>query len=329
MFIEQGFKGESSWRRYLGGSFAVFMLLLVGQAFLAGVLVLKFFASDEEVQEQFQEGIDFSNISEIAGLSSNLITFLMLSSFAFAMLGVYLAVKFIHQRSFKSVTTTRKNFDWKRFLLSFLIIGGLIVVSTLVSYFSSNEDFIIQFNLIPFLILFVISIIFIPLQAGFEEYFFRGYLMQGLGVIFKNKWFPLIVTSVFFGVMHGANPEVAKLGKTLLIYYIGTGFFLGIVTLMDEGLELVLGFHIANNLFQILLITSTYSVFQTESVFKDLSEPDSALDEILFPLLVVYPLLILFFAKKYKWKDWKEKLTGAVAEPVLEETTPQDYFIEK
>ena len=34
-----------------------------------------------------------------------------------------------------------------------------------------------------------------------------------------------------------------------MIYYIGTGFLFGIMTLMDEGTELALGFHAANNLF--------------------------------------------------------------------------------
>ena len=43
------------------------------------------------------------------------------------------------------------------------------------------------------------------------------------------------------------NPEVEKLGYLILVYYIGSGLFLGIITLMDEGIELALGFHFANN----------------------------------------------------------------------------------
>jgi hypothetical protein len=33
------------------------------------------------------------------------------------------------------------------------------------------------------------------------------------------------------------HPEVTKMGTSFLVYYVGTGFFLGIL-LMDEGLEL-------------------------------------------------------------------------------------------
>ena len=66
--------------------------------------------------------------------------------------------------------------------------------------------------------------------------------MQGLGVLAKNRWLPLIFTSTLFGLMHIANPEIGKLGYMLMVHYIGTGFLLGIMTLMDEGLELALGF---------------------------------------------------------------------------------------
>ena len=61
-----------------------------------------------------------------------------------------------------------------------------------------------------------------------------------------------------------------------MIYYIGTGLFLGIVTLMDEGLELALGFHAANNLFTALLVTADWTAFKTYSIFKDMSDPTEA-----------------------------------------------------
>jgi membrane protease YdiL (CAAX protease family) len=67
--------------------------------------------------------------------------------------------------------------------------------------------------------------------------------------------------------MHIFNPEVSKIGYIILVYYIGTGLLLGIVTLMDEGMELALGFHAANNLVGALLISSDWSAFQTNSIF--------------------------------------------------------------
>ncbi|MEX0361926.1 MAG: CPBP family glutamic-type intramembrane protease, partial [Allomuricauda sp.] len=122
---------------------------------------------------------------------------------------------------------------------------------------------------------------------------------------------PLLITSVLFGVMHAANPEVEKLGMGIMVYYIGTGLFLGILTLMDEGLELALGFHAANNLITALLVTADWTAFQTNSIYKDISDPVMGYD-VLVPIFVVFPLLLWFFGKKYKWTNWKDKLFGRV-----------------
>lgn len=140
--------------------------------------------------------------------------------------------------------------------------------------------------------------------------------MQGIGVLAKNRWLPLIITSVVFGGLHIANPEVDKLGPVIMIFYIGTGFFMGIMTLMDEGMELALGFHAGNNLIAALLVTADWTVFKTNSILKDISEPTAGFD-ILVPVLVVYPIFLLIMARRYKWTDWKGKLFGKVEEPVV------------
>jgi hypothetical protein len=113
--------------------------------------------------------------------------------------------------------------------------------------------------------------------------------------------------------MHIANPEIGKLGYILLIYYIGTGFFLGIMTLMDEGLELALGFHAANNLFGVLLVTYDWGALQADAIFKNIAIAEGAvLSEILVPVFVVFPILLFVFSKIYKWDNWNQKLFGRV-----------------
>tara|TARA_R110002096_G_scaffold27330_11_gene83785 strand:+ start:29 stop:745 length:717 start_codon:yes stop_codon:yes gene_type:complete len=229
----------------------------------------------------------------------------------------------------------------------------------------------------------------VPLQTSFEEYLFRGYLMQGIGVSSTYKKFPiiliytlmsivlciyfnniysfgfltslgifilltgmlililnlkstdtfiespsyqvlynilkrnstsLIITSAVFGLLHIANPEVDKLGYVIMIHYIGIALFLGVITLMDEGLELALGFHAANNLFIALLVTADWTAMQTHSILKDMSDPEKmGLGEIFFPVFVVFPILLFILSKKYKWTNWKDKLFGKVVEPPKED----------
>jgi membrane protease YdiL (CAAX protease family) len=156
----------------------------------------------------------------------------------------------------------------------------------------------------------------LPLQTSFEEFLFRGYLMQGIGIAAKNRWVPLLITGLVFGLMHGLNPEIEKLGYSVLSVYVGLGLFLGIITLMDDGMELALGFHAANNMIIALLVTSDWTALQTDSIFLDVSEP-SAVGQIV-PIFIILPILTFVFAKKYKWTNWKEKLTGRVERPQKE-----------
>lgn len=190
---------------------------------------------------------------------------------------------------------------------AFFLWGLITVLLLIVDYLFNPTDYQWNFKLLPFIILFIITITLIPIQAGFEEYIFRGYLLHGFTSFFKKPWLSLIMTSVIFGFLHASNPEVEKIGYSILIYYIGTGFFLGILTIVDRGIELALGFHISNNLLISLLLTSSWTAFQTESIFLDISEPSVGF-EVIFPLLVVYPLFLFIVSKKYKLSNWKNKL---------------------
>ena len=79
-------------------------------------------------------------------------------------------------------------------------------------------------------------------------------------------------------------------------------------------MELALGFHAATNLVISLLVTSDWTVFQTNSILLDLSDPSTGY-EVLVPVLVLYPSLIAIMAWKYKWTNWREKLFGKVVPP--------------
>jgi membrane protease YdiL (CAAX protease family) len=262
-----------------------------------------------------------SDVSEIAKLlGNNLFLFLMLVSFAVGLFGVIFSAKVLHKQSFIHLTTARSKIDWSRFWFIFVIWGIFSAGSTYLSYYFAPEDYIFNFNLKPFLILCALVIFLLPLQTSFEEYFLRGYLMQGLGVLLKNRWAPLFITSLIFGVLHGSNPEVDKLGPVMMIFYIGTGLVLGIMTLMDDGLELALGFHAANNMFTAVLVTSDWSALQTDALLTYTADPEKmALAEIAGPVFIVYPILLYILSKKYGWTNWKEKLFGPVTVPPQED----------
>lgn len=303
MFIEQGVKPENHFWKYILGSLAIIFASFVGQIIFAAAILYDSFSSKKLYPT--------TNDAVMSYFDSNLTLLLVLFSFVFTMIAVYGVVRLIHKQTILSVTTSRNKVDWKRIIFSFSLWSAFTIITTLISYFYDPSNFIFNFKPIPFAILAVIAILLVPIQTSCEEYIFRGYLMQGFANLAKNKWFPLLLTSLIFGSLHYFNPEVAKVGPIIMVYYIGTGFFLGIITLMDEGMELALGFHAANNLIGALLVTADWTALQTHSIFKDISEP-SAGYEVFFPVLVIFPLLLFIFSKKYNWNNWKEKLTGKI-----------------
>jgi len=296
-FIQQGYTGKLGKWKYLLPTLGFLGLMILN------FLAIKFLDID----------VDEFTRKEIARKGANRFLFESLIPMAIFLAGLFIWVKYVHKQTITSLTTSRKKTDWKRIFFSFTLWGIITAGMTIAAYYMTPEDFVWNLNWDKFLILAVIAIVLVPLQTSFEEYFFRGYLMQGLATVVKNRWFPLLFTSIIFGLMHGANPEVEKIGPIIMVYYIGTGLFLGVITLMDEGLELALGFHAANNLITALLVTTDWTVFQTDSILRDVSEPSAGFD-ILLPVLVIFPILLFVFAKKYNWTNWKEKLTGKVEE---------------
>ena len=303
MFLEQGIKKENKFGKYLLGSVFILFASFLGQIPMLLAIGYETKFKGRSYPENDKMLMRF--------FDPNLTLFYILISFVFAFFAIVLVLKYLHQQKLVSIVTSRKKMDWSRVKFSFIIWSFFTIISTLVMYYFNPTDFVYNFNLLPFLILVVIGIVLIPIQTSVEELVFRGYLMQGFANLSKNRWFPLLMTSLIFGLMHLANPEVTKMGYIILVYYIGTGFFLGIITLMDEGMELALGFHAANNLIGALLVTSDWSAFQTNSIFKDVSNPEAGLD-IILPVIVIYPILLFIFGIKYKWSGWKEKLTRKI-----------------
>ena len=296
MFLSQALSYKNPFWMYLLGSFVIIIFAIIGQ------LPLGFFMTSDLISAAGGDPM-----VALRNLNKNLQLVLLLIPFAFGFLGLILVIKKLHERSVLSITTARSKLDWNRFFSSFFLWGALTVVLILGDYFFNPSAYQWNFEPKAFALLILISIVLIPIQTSLEEYVFRGYLMQGFATYFKSRGMALVMTSVFFGGLHIFNPEVEQLGYGILVYYIGTGFFLGILTLMDEGLELALGFHAANNLFTALLVTSTWTAFQTESLFLDVSQPSLGA-ELFITLGILFPLFLWLMAKKYQWSNWKNKL---------------------
>jgi hypothetical protein len=302
-FLTKGFiSGKNEWWMYISGLFAAF----------TGYLAFQFIMLIPLMAAASNKGIGISEIAknpnilfnpDDIGMNRSVLLALMMGMFVFTLLFLWMAVKFIHKKTFLSIITGFTNIRWNRYFFSFSVWAGLIILLTIVSYFISPEEMEIRFDASKFIVLLIVAIIFVPIQTATEELLFRGYLMQGLGLAFKNGIAPLIITSVLFGLMHASNPEAKAHGLLIMMpYYIFFGAFLGILTLLDEGAELAMGIHCANNLVSSLLITSKNSVLQTDAIFYTTSENPGG-EFIMWIAMASICFFILH--KKYTLSNWK------------------------
>ena len=297
-FLESFIANNKTFGFYLLGSFIIILFSFLGQ-----FPMLLFLPGEGTTGVG---GLDFLN-----QLGSNLAFFLLLIPSVTAFLGFLFVLRFVHQQSLAMVTTARKKIDFQRIAFGFIFWGTISCAVFLFDLWLSPEHFEYNFEWQPFLIMVLIGVLFIPFQSALEEWLFRGYLMQGFAGMTKSRLISLILTSVIFGSLHILNPEVDKLGYGIMAYYIGTGFFFGIMSLMDEGIELAIGFHVANNLITAILVTADWTAFQTASLYKDVSDPELVPDLVLF-LGIIYPITLYYLAKKYNWQNWQYKLTARI-----------------
>lgn len=301
-YFLKGFKGYNSWWRY----FFVIVLVAIAALLIGNIPISAIAGAKLQAQGLPLTTENLTNF-KLYGLDQNLGLFLLALPFVFGLIALLILINPMHDRTINDTLTGRNKFDFKRFFFAVLVWGGLMIISLIISYSINPQDFTIQFNARDFIILIFVSGIFITMQSAFEEILFRGYFQQGLAVLTRNTWFPLIVTSIIFGVLHISNPEVKEYGVGIMLpQYILLGLMFGICVIMDEGLEIAIGVHVVNNVLTSLLITHESSVFQTHALFKVKTvNPVYSL----FELIAFSIIFLMIMHKKFKWDSFKKLFT--------------------
>ena len=294
-FIDKAKEGNTSFSSYLLGIALIISVYLLGSYFL--ILDLQWNFGIESF-----DGISQKEIVRILG--NNRFLAWLIVPFLFVALFLVIHTKFVHKRTVLSIFSGRENFDWKRVLFSFSLLFSVLSLFLFIQYLSS-DSLIFQFDLQKFIPLFFIAIFLLPIQTSCEELLFRSYILQGIKMRTKKNSIAVLISGLMFGAIHIGNPEIAKIGYHIIVYYMLVGVFLALISLFDNGIELALGYHAANNVFAALMITNNWQAFQTDAVFMDISDPGMGLDTII-GILFILPLVFFIFYKKYKWHSLKE-----------------------
>lgn len=296
MFITQSSPGKNQLWRY----FATIILTIL--AFVAGHIPLFFVVSLYAQKGGFSDA-DLDRLLAVGGLdqigvNSNLALIVMLVPFAIALVAMLTCLRVFHVRPIRSVLTSRPRIDLTR--IGFAALVWVIVAGGLVFLVIPTELIRYQFSPADVLPLFLIAILFMPLQVAAEEVLFRGYLMQSIARAFARPIWPIVITSLAFAAVHMSNPEFQNGFLRVAPIYLGLSLFFGVLCVLDDGLELAIGAHLGNNLFTALILSASDGAMNTASIFQ--TEVAQVVSH-LWTLLLAVPIVLFVLHVRYRF-DW-------------------------
>ena len=267
---------------------------------IVGVIVAVLFIVFLVMQNGFSTGL--TSLNDKLVNDPFFILPLTLIGFAASFITLYFCIRFIHKQKFISVVTSRSKINWMRILKGAVVWIAILGTYTIISFLVTPESYKFTFNPSMFGILLIVSLITFPLQASFEEVFFRGYLMQGFGLITKKPIIPILITAIIFGALHVFNGQGMTISALPAIEAGIIGIMLGIITLGESSIETAIGIHVINNLYATLIVSAPDSVVgNVPSVLT--GQPDSYINIFLLVLFAVIAITIIFWNKKDKLRD--------------------------
>lgn len=273
--------GKNEWWRYvLTVALVIWLVFTIALAALAPLMVM------------YGTDVGPTQVGEQLWLAANL------APFPFAILALWLGLRFLHKRPFKSLMSAA-TFRWGNLALAGGLWLGLSALGDLLLSILQPGNYTFSLDLARFLPYALVVIPLIPLQIGAEELVFRGYLTQGFGRL-GGFWLAWLLPTVLFGSLHIANPEVGEYGFWLTMpSYLGIGLLLGWLTLKSGGLELALGVHLANNLYSTLLVTFPSSALPSPALWQIRSLNPLASLILFFVASLVFVGVIIRFRNKF------------------------------
>lgn len=295
-FLTAPFKGKNALWRYLVGLIVPFLAAnFIGALPLAAVILTQSLDGSPVPQKGGMPDFEAMGIDLNVGFLLNIFPFLL------GLITIIVLIKPLHARRFSTVVNGGSKIRWSRMLISALVWTVISVLWMVYSLKSDPGNFRLNNTSNSLIILAVLALTLIPFQAAFEEILFRGYLMQGFAVWARNRWVPIILTSVLFGLMHGLNPEVQQYGfMTMMPQYIFFGVVFAVLTLFDGGIEMAVGAHAANNIFLSILVTNDDMALQTPAMYEQIE---------IYPwkefggLIAMSLIFLVIMALIYRWKD--------------------------
>ena len=250
-FLDLVNRGESRWIRYI----LTLLIIIATWTFGSGAVLFGVYGSEPEGSP-----MDGTNpFLDFIALNLLLVTVLI---------GLWIGIRNAHKRSFRTLITPRDRIRWGRIFQGFGLQMGLGIVFAAIDALLFPDNYTYTLDPERFYKFVLLVLLLTPFQTTTEELLTRSYFLQILGHFTRHPIILVILNALPFALFHLMNPEIAAYGVVpMLISYFVVGAFLALVTLKDNGAELAIGIHAANNMFAAVLVSYKDSALSTNAIF--------------------------------------------------------------
>lgn len=250
-FLDVVHRGETRWIRYI----LTLLIIIATWTFGSGAVLYGVYGSEPE-------GLPMDGTNPFL----DFITLNLL--FVTVLIGLWIGIRNAHKRSLRTLITPRDRIRWGRIFQGFGLQMGLGIVFAAIDAMLFPDNYTYTLDPERFYKFAILVLLLTPFQTTTEELLTRSYFLQMLGHFTRHPIVLIILNALPFALFHLMNPEIAKYGIVpMLVSYFVVGAFLALVTLKDNGAELAIGIHAANNIFAAVLVNYEGSALSTNAIF--------------------------------------------------------------
>lgn len=277
VYLAYASRGKNAWWRYL--LCLVLACLLAGLIMVGGAVILMLahlLPADLAAQIQRPQFVKpfFLGIA---------------ASFGAVMVSLALAAAVVHS---KRPADLLGQWRWRHFALA---LGAWLLVQlalTLIDFLIAPKGFALTAGR-GTLSLAEVALVGIVVQTFAEEYVFRGYLTQGLLLLFKKPLPAAVASGLLFGSLHISNGTPQALNAIVF------GIVCSLIAIRTGGIALTYGLHLANNYFGAVVVVSGSDVFKGSPGIISQTTPGLVWWDLFLAVLVLLAALWLVLRQPY------------------------------
>ena len=202
---------------------------------------------------------------------------LLLFSFGFVILGIFVAARLVQQRSPLSMIGPLP-LAIRQFLRVAVLVVMLGILVMILPPYDMGEPLESNLPVGIWLALLPISLLAVLTQVASEEILFRGYIQQSLAARFRSPLVWMVVPAILFGIGHYVPAQAGANAALIAVWAFGFGVMAADITARAGTLGPAIALHMINNVTAILIVsvpdslsglalaTTPFSLSETENL---------------------------------------------------------------